>query len=92
MLKAIEPHPGNIADAALLWGAAAKVRKVWLDLEAEVKAASTVYATDALSEALDFISDAADTLSRAAASAAENAIEDAAGEEADRAYDNARDE
>lgn len=87
-----EPHSGNMEDAALLRGAAAKVRTLWLDLEAEAKKGATAYAEDAFGDALAALEDAASTLARAATSAEENAIEDADGEAADRAYDNARDD
>ncbi|CAB5220236.1 hypothetical protein UFOVP233_25 [uncultured Caudovirales phage] len=85
--RPIEPHSGNIADAALLEGAAAKLRKFSLDLTDEAKNGATIYAEDAFAEALSLIDDAVSALSGAATRATENAIEDAAGEAADRAYD-----
>ena len=90
--RPIEPHSGNIEDAALLEGAAAKLRKFSLDLTEEGKKGQTLYAEDAFAEALALIDDAVSALCGAATRATENAIEDADGEAADRAYDNQRDE
>lgn len=90
--RTIQPHSGNIADAALLEGAAAKLRKFSLDLAEEEKKGRTAYADDAFAEAFSLIDDAVSALSGAATIATENAIEDAAGEAADRAYDEQRDE
>lgn len=86
------PQAANIADAALLEGAAAALRRAWLDLEERAKGGATAYADEAFSEALVHLEEAAAALSAAARKAEENAIEDAVGEAADRAYDEQRDD
>lgn len=91
MARAVEPHSGNTNDAALMNGAAAQIRKLWLDLEAEAKKGATSYAEDGFAEALDCLESAISALKTEATRAEENAMEDAHGEIADRAYENARD-
>lgn len=92
MARSVEPHSGNTNDAALMNGAAAQIRKLWLDLEAEAKKGETSYAKDGFSEALDSLEGAIAALKSEANRAEENAMEDAYGEIADRAYDNRRDD
>lgn len=91
MGRPIEPHDGNISDAALLEGAAATLRSISLNLDDEAKKARTVYAEEAFAEIADLIADAISTLTSAASQATENAVDDAAGELADELYDNRRD-
>lgn len=90
--RSVEPHSGNIEDAALMQGAAAKLRAASLDLDEQAKGGQTSYAEDAFSDAMALLDEAISALTSAATRATENAMEDAHGEIADRAYDNRRDE
>lgn len=87
MNRRVEPREANVTDAALMEGAAATLRKAWLDLEEAAKGGTTTYADEGFSTALVHLEEAIDALTKQATKAEENAVDDAAGELADRYYD-----
>lgn len=91
-MRRVEPKDENITDAALMEGAAAKLRALWLDFEAEAAKGKTGYAEDAFSGVLACIEEAVATLTSAATKAIENAVEDASDDLADHLYEMRRDD
>lgn len=86
-MRRIEPKQQNFDDAATMERVAAKLRAIWLEIDAASKECSTSYADDAFCETLNAIETAEATLKMAAQTATDNADEDAFGAEADRLRD-----
>ena len=91
-MRRVGPKEENMTDAALMEGAAAKLRALWLDFETEAAKGQTGYAEDAFSEVLAYLEEAVSTLTSAATKATENAVTDAADDLADRLYEDRRDD
>lgn len=86
-MREYAPKPENLEDAALLDAAAARLRTLWLDLQETAKRVKTSTGENAFDAALNAIEASVDELRGAAKSLDENAVQDAADDAADRAYD-----